>query len=112
MTPPATSRGAGDPDRADRSRPDAAEQTSSAAAPATVTLLLFAAARESAGCSHCQMEARTVSDVLDQARRRFGADFAAIVDGSRVWVNGEPVSGPEPLRSGDEVAILPPVSGG
>ena len=112
MTPPATSRGTGEPGHANRSRPDAAEQTSSSAAPASVTLLLFAAARESAGCSRCEMHGDRVADVLDQARRRFGTDFAAILDGSRVWVNGEPATGPEPLRNGDEVAVLPPVSGG
>jgi molybdopterin converting factor small subunit len=51
--------------------------------------------------------------VLDAARARFGAGFAQVLDGSRVWVNGsEPIEADGPLRDGDEVAVLPPVSGG
>lgn len=81
-------------------------------APVEVSLLLFAAAREAAGCGRCPIAGSTVGDVLEQARTRFGKTFAAVLDGSRVWVNGEPVIGSEALRAGDEVAILPPVSGG
>jgi molybdopterin converting factor small subunit len=29
-----------------------------------------------------------------------------------VWVNGEPASPNDPVRDDDEVAVLPPVSGG
>jgi molybdopterin converting factor small subunit len=37
-----------------------------------------------------------------------------VLDGSRVWVNGdEPAAGgATELEDGDEVAVLPPVSGG
>jgi molybdopterin converting factor small subunit len=37
-----------------------------------------------------------------------------VLDASRVWVNGEEPSagGATPLQDGDEVAVLPPVSGG
>ena len=37
-----------------------------------------------------------------------------MLDNARVWVNGdEPADGDAtPLRAGDEVAVLPPVSGG
>lgn len=83
-----------------------------AGAGASVDLLLFAAAREAAGTARERVHARTVSDVLERARSRFGESFAAVLDGSRVWLNGEPASGPELLSDGDEVAVLPPVSGG
>jgi molybdopterin converting factor small subunit len=37
-----------------------------------------------------------------------------VLDNARVWVNGdEPADGPATLlEDGDEVAVLPPVSGG
>ena len=48
------------------------------------------------------------------ARARYGADFTAVLVRARVWVNGdEPADGDETLlHDGDEVAVLPPVSGG
>ena len=77
-----------------------------------VTLRLFAAARQAAGTSREQLTAGTVSEALDAARVRFGEEFSAVLDGSRVWVNGEPAELTDRLRDGDEVAVLPPVSGG
>ena len=52
--------------------------------------------------------------VLEELVARAGPDLAAVLAVSRVWVNGqEPVRGMETeVRAGDEVAILPPVSGG
>lgn len=79
---------------------------------AAVRLLLFAAAREAAGTRQAELTAATVADVLDQARARFGQAFSAVLDRSRVWVNGEPSHPSTPLSAGDEVAVLPPVSGG
>lgn len=80
--------------------------------PAAVSLVLFASAREAAGTSRVELRASTVGDVLDLARGMFGPGFVAVVDRSRVWVNGEPAALGTPLVSGDEVAVLPPVSGG
>jgi molybdopterin synthase sulfur carrier subunit len=77
-----------------------------------VTLRLFAAARQAAGTPRLQVIATTVSEALDAAREKFGAQFSAVLDGSRVWVNGEPADLSARLNDGDEVAVLPPVSGG
>lgn len=81
---------------------------------ATVSLRLFAAAREVAGCSSVEIEAHTVGGVLEIARARFGPEFIAVLAGSRVWVDGdEPAHGDAtPVSDGCEVAVLPPVSGG
>ena len=58
------------------------------------------------------VEGATVDDVLDAARVRFGPSFAAVLATSRVWVNGEPASPDTAVSADDEVAVLPPVSGG
>jgi molybdopterin synthase sulfur carrier subunit len=53
-----------------------------------------------------------VADVLDVARARYGDRFADVLAGSRVWLNGEPADPSTPVTDRDEVAVLPPVSGG
>ena len=54
----------------------------------------------------------TVGDVLDTAVERFGNPFQEILSGSKVWLNGDPADRQAPVKPGDEVAVLPPVSGG
>lgn len=54
----------------------------------------------------------TVDDVIDIAVARYGPDFAALLTTCRIWVNGETVPGSTPVGDADEVAVLPPVSGG
>jgi molybdopterin converting factor small subunit len=78
---------------------------------------MFAAAREAAGRAYDEFslaEATTVGALLRVAEQRYGPDFVAVLTSARVWVNGDaPASGEATmLREGDEVAVLPPVSGG
>jgi molybdopterin converting factor small subunit len=75
-------------------------------------LRLFAAAREAAGTGRDDVPGATVGDVLDAACARYGTDFVAVLDGSRVWRNGEPADRGDGVDDSDEVAVLPPVSGG
>jgi molybdopterin synthase sulfur carrier subunit len=75
-------------------------------------LRLFAAAREAAGTSRANLPGATVGDVLAVARSRFGAGFEAVLAGSQVWRNGEPCASTDAVADDDEVAVLPPVSGG
>jgi sulfur-carrier protein len=77
-----------------------------------VTLRLFASIREVAGTGTAEFEARTVGDLIDQASAKFGESFVALLPSCRVWVNGEPAEQSETVESGDEIALLPPVSGG
>ena len=75
-------------------------------------LLLFAAAREAAGTGREEVDGATVGEVLRAARSRHGETFAQVLASSRVWRNGEPTTDDEPVGPGDELAVLPPVSGG
>jgi molybdopterin converting factor small subunit len=76
-------------------------------------LRLFAAAREAAGTPRVVIAgASTVGDVLDAARQRFGTHFGEVLDGCRVWRNGDPATPEDVVSDDDEVAVLPPVSGG
>ncbi|MGZ4717178.1 MAG: MoaD/ThiS family protein [Acidimicrobiales bacterium] len=76
------------------------------------TLRLFAAAREAAGIGRDVVPGDTVGQVLDQARARYGEGFAAVLDTAKVWCNGEPAEPGRSVTDADEVAVLPPVSGG
>jgi sulfur-carrier protein len=75
-------------------------------------LRLFAGAREAAGTGRATFDAGTVQGVVDEASQRFGAAFVQMLPVCRVWLNGEPATGSERVGPTDEVAILPPVSGG
>ncbi len=75
-------------------------------------LRLFAQAREAAGAARDVVDGDTVDQVLAAARARYGEGFAALLPSCRVWVTGERAHGTDPVADGDEVAILPPVSGG
>ncbi len=86
----------------------------------TVRLRLFAAARQAAGCAADSFDnfdgddTVTLAALLDCARARYGQEFVDVLGTARVWVNGDdPERGDATvLRDGDEVAVLPPVSGG
>ncbi|MFT7476401.1 MAG: molybdopterin converting factor small subunit [Verrucomicrobiales bacterium] len=54
----------------------------------------------------------TVGDVLANASSKFGEEFQSMIPICRVWVNGEAADSDTEVRNGDEVALLPPVSGG
>jgi MoaD family protein len=75
-------------------------------------LRLFASARETAGRGRDDIAGDTVGDVLAVASARYGEQFAALLPTCKVWVNGEPADPETPLAATDEVAVLPPVSGG
>ncbi|HKX72276.1 MAG TPA: MoaD/ThiS family protein [Acidimicrobiales bacterium] len=75
-------------------------------------LRLFAQAREAAGTARDSVAGATVDDVLSAARARYGEVFEALLPTCRIWVNGEPADGADAVRDDDEVAVLPPVSGG
>jgi molybdopterin converting factor small subunit len=73
---------------------------------------LFAALREMAGTSQVEVDARDVAGVLAAMSERFGPGFDRIMAAGSVVVNGERTAGNRAVGPADEVALLPPVSGG
>lgn len=76
------------------------------------TLRLFANLRETAGTNSVAIEGTTVGAVLDEAASRFGERFGEGLKTAQLWVNGEPADRATSVASGDEIAVIPPVSGG
>ena len=75
-------------------------------------LRLFASAREAAGTGRDIVPGTTVREVLEEACDRYGHDFAGLLETCQVWRNGEPAAPNAPVGDDDEIAVLPPVSGG
>ena len=75
-------------------------------------LRLFGSAREAAGMSGALVPGDSVAAVVAGARELFGEQFSTVVDRSRLWVNGEEAEPDTPVGDHDEVAVIPPVSGG
>jgi molybdopterin converting factor small subunit len=73
---------------------------------------LFASARAAAGTGRDVFDGSTVGEVLAAAQRRYGDEFVEVLRTCRVWVNGESADATTSVGPMDEVAVLPPVSGG
>lgn len=80
----------------------------------TTRVLLFAALADAVGESAVSVELpeqATVGDALDALGERF-PDVAAVRDRLATAVNMAYVRADHPLKNGDELALIPPVSGG
>lgn len=75
-------------------------------------LLLLGPAREAAGTRHDEVEADALDGALAVASARYGAKFREILEVSQVWLNGVPARSDAPVGLYDEIAVLPPASGG
>lgn len=75
-------------------------------------LRLFASAREAAGTGSATFDGATIGEVLDAAVAAYGSSFGALLATCNVWCNGEPAERDDAVQPADEVAVLPPVSGG
>lgn len=81
----------------------------------SVTVLFFATARLATGTSRTSFEATpgtTVAELAEALVARYGNGLADVMASCALWVNGEPTDPGYVLATGDEVAVLPPVSGG
>ena len=80
-----------------------------------LTVLFFASARQAAGTPRVTLEADegcTLSQLANTLVTRYGSQLAVVMESCALWVNGEPAAPDSVLHAGDEVAVLPPVSGG
>lgn len=73
---------------------------------------LFASIREVAGTGRTEIPGATVADVMAGAVKEYGPAFAEVLATCKIWVNGEPALESDSVSDSDEVAVLPPVSGG
>ncbi len=62
--------------------------------------------------SAARADGRSVAELLAELVSAYGDGLKAVLATCAVWVNGSPASGTKLLVEGDEVAVLPPVSGG
>ena len=80
-----------------------------------VKLLLFAGCREAVGSKELEVElpetVSTVAEAMEVVLARF-PQLRGISKSVAVARNAEYVSGDAPVSEGDELAIIPPVSGG
>ena len=76
------------------------------------TLRLFANLRESAGTTSADFPGETVGAVIAAAVNRFGTEFGRGLETAKIWVNGDPAGEATSVTAGDEIALIPPVSGG
>ncbi len=79
-----------------------------------VNVLLFAQARERAGCARLALALEAGANVRDalDAIERAHPDLAALRPHLAVAVNGAVAREGDALADGAELALLPPVSGG
>jgi molybdopterin converting factor small subunit len=75
-------------------------------------LRLFGPARQAAGTANVTLPGQSVSAIIEAAEAKFGETFSQVLALSNVWLNGEPVELDTPVNDSDEVAVIPPVSGG
>lgn len=75
-------------------------------------LLLLGPAREAAGVRVDEFDGATLGDVMAAATERYGEGFERVLASSQVWLNGEEASSDAVVGPYDEVAVVPPISGG
>jgi molybdopterin converting factor small subunit len=75
-------------------------------------LRLFGPAREAAGTASVTLPGQNVAAIIAAAEGQFGEAFSQVLRVSNIWLNGETVPSDTHVNDDDEVAVIPPVSGG
>ncbi|MGB3410273.1 MAG: molybdenum cofactor synthesis domain-containing protein [Microthrixaceae bacterium] len=78
------------------------------------TVLFFARARELVGAKSQAIAGDTVAEVLETASRQYGSEFAELLESCTVMVDDDVIRRDQHAShpAGDQMAVLPPVSGG
>ena len=81
---------------------------------AQITVLFFASLRDEIGTDELKLNAEDVDDLMSQLKDRFGEKKVQILRGKniRIAVNKELLEGTFEFVGNEEVAFLPPVTGG
>lgn len=79
-----------------------------------ITVRLFSVAKDIAGFDERQIDLAEQSQAADvlEFLKQHDAQFSKWRNSLRLAVNYEYVPNDHPLKNGDEVAVIPPVSGG
>lgn len=75
-------------------------------------VLFLGPARDVTGVPRAFLPGTCVDEVMAAGVDWFGPALAALLGSCQVWVNGEPSGPSDHVGPDDEVAVLPPVSGG
>jgi molybdopterin converting factor small subunit len=75
-------------------------------------LRLFGPAREAAGTASITLPGQSIAAIIAAAEEQFGEGFSQVLRVSNIWLNGETVPSDTHVNDDDEVAVIPPVSGG
>lgn len=78
-----------------------------------VNVLLFAQGSDIAGSRNVSIEAANVGELRIELANKYGPEMIALLGVSPIWVNRKQATGDDQvLNAADEVALIPPVSGG
>ncbi len=80
----------------------------------SVKVMFFASLREDVGVSELQLEAADTQELMQTLGAQLSAEamLALAQDNVRMAINQQLIEGTVRLQQGDEVAFLPPVTGG
>ena len=79
-----------------------------------ISVLFFASLKDELGIDEVSFDSNNLSDLMDQLKSQFGEDKVSglFADNVRIAVNKELIEGDYNFSENDEVAFLPPVTGG
>lgn len=81
---------------------------------ARINILFFASLKDELGIDELNLDSNNLDDLRSQLKAQFGEDKVSslFADNVRVAVNKELIEGDCDFSDNDEVAFLPPVTGG